>query len=188
MKIMIDAGHGPETPGKRSPDGRLREFHFNSAVADAVKKRLLLEGHTIFFSHQKDTDVPLYERTLLANRLKAELFISIHANAFGSSFNNSCGIESFTFTKPLVASKTLADSLQHALVLATGRPDRGVKGADFAVLRDTNMPAVLIECGFMTNRIELELLKSDNYRNSCANAIVFAINCYQTATNARRKA
>lgn len=188
MKIMIDAGHGPETPGKRSPDGRLREFHFTSAVAAAVKKRLLLGGHTVFFSHQEGSDVPLHERTQLANRLKAELFISIHANAFGSSFNNSCGIESFTFTNPLTAAKTLADFIQDALILATGRPNRGVKRADFAVLRDTSMPAVLIECGFMTNRTELELLKSENYRNSCANAIVFGINCYQTTMQTRRKA
>ncbi|CEG23461.1 Sporulation-specific N-acetylmuramoyl-L-alanine amidase [Planococcus massiliensis] len=188
MKIIIDAGHGPETPGKRSPDGRLREFHFNSAVAEAVKKRLVLDGHSVIFSHQKEADVPLHERTHLANRLKAELFISIHANAFGSAFNSSCGIECFTYTKPSAAAKTLAASLQNALVLATGRPDRGVKGADFAVLRDTSMPAVLIECGFMTNRIELELLKSENYRTSCAGAIVFAINCYQTALHSRRKA
>lgn len=188
MKIMLDAGHGPETPGKRSPDGRLREFHFNSAVADAVKKRLVLNGHLVLFSHQKDADVPLHERTNLANRLKVELFISIHANAYGSTFNPRCGIECFTYTNPSAAAKTLAASLQTALVLATGRPDRGVKKADFAVLRDTHMPAVLIECGFMTNQIELELLKSENYQNSCANAIAYAINCYQTAKNARRKA
>ena len=184
MKIMIDAGHGPNTPGKRSPDGRLREFHFNSAVADAVKKRLLLDGHTVFFSHQADADVPLLERTQLANRLKADLFISIHANAFGSSFNNSSGIETFTFTNPLAATKTLAASVHHALLLSTKRPDRGLKQADFAVLRNTHMPAILIECGFMTNRIELALLKSEIYRKSCANAIAFGINCYQTALKA----
>ncbi|WP_269078920.1 N-acetylmuramoyl-L-alanine amidase [Planococcus halocryophilus] len=48
MKILIDAGHGPNTPGKRSPDGKLREFYFNSAVAEEVKKQLSLDGHLVF--------------------------------------------------------------------------------------------------------------------------------------------
>lgn len=178
MKIMLDAGHGPDTNGKRSPDGRLREFHFNSSVADELKKRLVLDGHTVFFSHQSGKDVPLHERTQLANRLKADLFVSIHANAFGSAFNSANGIETFTFTKPLAASVKLAQVIQQSLILSTGRKDRGVKRADFAVLRDTKMPAVLVECGFMTNRTEAALLLSDAYRKSCARAIAFGIGRY----------
>ena len=177
MKIMIDAGHGPHTPGKRSPDGRIREFHFTSAVADEVKKRLMLDGHTVFFSHQPDQDVPLHERTGLANRLKADLFVSIHANAYGSFFNETSGIETFIFTKASAAAGKFADSIQHALIKSTHRKDRGVKKAEYAVLRDTRMPAVLVECGFMTNREEAELLKLDAYRKRCAGAIAFGINC-----------
>ncbi|MBZ5202480.1 N-acetylmuramoyl-L-alanine amidase [Planomicrobium chinense] len=177
MKIMIDAGHGPHTPGKRSPDGRIREFHFTSAVADEVKKRLMLDGHTVFFSHQPDQDVPLHERTALANRLRADLFVSIHANAFGSFFNETSGIETFTFTKPSTSAVKFAGCIQRALVMSTHRKDRGVKRADYAVLRDTMMPAVLIECGFMTNREEAELLKLDAYRKRCAGAIAFGISC-----------
>ncbi|WKA59678.1 N-acetylmuramoyl-L-alanine amidase [Planococcus shenhongbingii] len=177
MKIMIDAGHGPNTPGKRSPDGRLREFHFNAAVADEVKKRLILDGHSVFFSHQPDQDVPLHERTALANRLKADLFVSIHANAFGSVFNDTQGIETFIYTKSSADSIKFAGSIQQALILSTHRKNRSVKKADFAVLRDTGMPAVLIECGFMTNREETELLKLDAYRKRCASAIAFGIGC-----------
>ena len=180
MKIIIDAGHGPNTAGKRSPDGRMREFHFNSAVADEVKKRLLPDGHTIIFSHHPVVDVPLHERTQLANRLKADLFISIHANAAGSGFNGASGIETFTFSQPQTASKRFAERVQQALCLATKRPDRGVKKADFAVLRDTHMPTVLVECGFMTNREELALLQSAVYRRHCAAAITFAVRCFET--------
>lgn len=180
MKIIIDAGHGPTTAGKRSPDGRLREFHFNSAVADEVKKRLLLDGHTVIFSHHPEVDVPLHERTQLANRLKADLFISIHANAAGSGFNGASGIETFTYSHPQKASEQLAEAVQLALCLAVKRPDRGVKKADFAVLRDTHMPAILVECGFMTNREELALLQSAVYRKRCATAITFAVNCYES--------
>lgn len=177
MKIIVDAGHGPNTSGKRSPDGRLREFHFNSAVAEEVKKRLLLDGHTIIFSHQPDSDVPLAERIQLANRLQVDLFLSVHANASGSTFNAANGIETFIHPNASPFAKKVAAALQQALILSVKRRDRGVKRADFAVLRDTRMPAVLVECGFMTNREELALLQSDNYRKRCASAIAFAVNC-----------
>lgn len=178
MKIMIDAGHGPDTPGKRSPDGRIREFHFTSAVAEEVKQRLIMDGHMVFFSHQSDQDVPLYERTLLANRLNADLFISIHANAMGHTFNDANGIETFTYTHPQKVSQQLAAAVQQSLILVTGRKNRGVKQADFAVLRDTQMPAILVECGFMTHKIEVELLKSLAYRKRCAQGICFGIACF----------
>lgn len=178
MKIMIDAGHGPETKGKRSPDGRLREFHFNALVADEVKKQLMAIGHTVIFSHLPNQDVPLHERTALANRLNVDFFISIHANAFGTAFNETKGIETFTYPNPSPATKNLAAIVHQALLLSTGRKNRGLKQADFAVLRDTRMPAVLIECGFMTNMEELALLKSDSYQKRCARAIAFAVDCY----------
>ncbi|WKA55935.1 N-acetylmuramoyl-L-alanine amidase family protein [Planococcus shixiaomingii] len=178
MKIMIDSGHGPETKGKRSPDGRLREFHFNSQVADEAKKQLMACGHTVIFSHLPDRDVPLHERTALANRLKVDLFVSIHANAWGTAFNASNGIETFTYLNSPAQTKRLGSFIHQALLLSTGRKDRGQKQADFAVLRDTRMPAVLIECGFMTNLEELALLKSEAYRKRCARAIAFGIDCY----------
>ncbi|PSL33009.1 N-acetylmuramoyl-L-alanine amidase [Planomicrobium soli] len=178
MKIMIDAGHGPETKGKRSPDGRLREFHFNSPVAEEVKKLLMAMGHTVIFSHDLHQDVPLHERTALANRLKMDIFVSIHANAFGNSFNAANGIETFTYSAASAGTKRLGAFIHQALLLATGRRNRGQKQADFAVLRDTRMPAVLIECGFMTNPEELALLKTDAYQKRCARAIAFGIDCY----------
>ncbi|MGI2329396.1 N-acetylmuramoyl-L-alanine amidase family protein [Planococcus sp. YIM B11945] len=179
MKIMIDAGHGPETAGKRSPDGRMREFHFNSPVADELKRQLTAAGHTAIFSHHPSHDVPLNERIQLANRLKVDLFVSIHANAFGAAFNSANGIETYLYTQPQAASKRLGASIHQALVLSTGRKDRGLKYADFAVLRETKMPAVLVECGFMTNLQDLALLQSDAYRKRCARAIAFGIDCYQ---------
>lgn len=180
MKIIIDAGHGPETAGKRSPDGKLREFHFTSRVAEEAKRLLVLDGHTVIFSHQARLDVPLHERTQLANRLKADLFVSIHANAYGDQFNAANGIETFIYTHPQNATKTLAGFIHSSMLLSTGRKDRGIKQADFAVLRNTRMPAVLVECGFMTNRQEADLLKSDAYQKSCAKAIAFGIHCYES--------
>jgi N-acetylmuramoyl-L-alanine amidase len=178
MKIVLDAGHGPNTPGKRSPDGSLREYQFNSAVARYVADALLhgYEGVDILLTHADDRDVPLKERTDKANAWKADLFVSIHANAAGDGgWNSAQGIETFVYDTRPPAAVALANAVQRQLIRATGRPDRGVKSANFHVLRETRMTAILIECGFMTNREECELLKSDEYRRKCAEAIVAGI-------------
>lgn len=176
MKFVIEGGHGPDTPGKRTPDGSMREFHFNSAVARYVRDGLMqYEGVEVLFTHADDRDVPLKERTDKANAWKADAFFSIHANAFGSDWNDANGIETFVYTSRPAAAVKLAEAVQRTLIRATGRRDRGVKAGDLHVLRETKMPAILIECGFMTNRQEAELLKSDQYRRKCAAAIVQGI-------------
>ncbi|WP_056832567.1 N-acetylmuramoyl-L-alanine amidase [Psychrobacillus sp. FJAT-21963] len=175
LKIMLDAGHGPETLGKRTPDGKMKEFEFNNAVVGFLKDELKNCGVIVLVSHPGNLDIPLYERTTLANKLEVDAFISIHANAFGSTWNNTSGIETFTYSKASAQSKLLAKSIQDALCSITKGKNRGVKQADFAVLRDTKMPAVLVECGFMTNKIEAALLQSRTYRILCAKAIAFAI-------------
>ncbi|WP_210365339.1 N-acetylmuramoyl-L-alanine amidase [Bacillus sp. REN3] len=176
MKIMLDAGHGRNTPGKRSPDG-LREFEFNSAVADYAKE--LLENYkntTIYFAHSNNEDVPLQARTDKANRLDVDIYVAIHANAFGTGgWNDAGGIETYVYpTKPAIAYQ-LAQKIQRNLVIATGLRNRGVKTADFHVLRETKMDAVLVECGFMTNPDEVKLLSSGTYRQTCAEAIAKAL-------------
>lgn len=177
MKIVIDAGHGPETPGKRSPDGSLREYQFNSAVARYAADRLFTgyEGVDIMLTHDDSRDVPLKERTDRANAWKADVFVSIHANAAGEGWSSAQGIETYVYTTRPAAALKLAEAVHRNLIRATGRPDRGVKTANFHVLRETKMPAILVECGFMTNREECELLKSDAYRRKCAEAIVAGI-------------
>ena len=96
-KIMIDAGHVPNTAGKRSPDGLLREFSFNSAVANLVRHYLIEEGVTSLFAHHDQNDVPLTERTNFANKMNVDAFISIHANASGTHWNSTNGIETYVY-------------------------------------------------------------------------------------------
>jgi N-acetylmuramoyl-L-alanine amidase len=176
MKIMLDAGHGYNTPGKRSPDG-MREYEFNRAVANYARTLLAnYQNVTVYFSHSDQADVSLKARTDKANSLDVDVFVSIHANAFGTGgWNTAGGIETYVYpTKPPVAYQ-LAQKIQRNLVLATGLQNRGVKTADFHVLRETKMDAVLAECGFMTNREEIKLLRSETYRRTCAEAIVKAL-------------
>jgi N-acetylmuramoyl-L-alanine amidase len=177
-KIIVDAGHGPHTAGKRSPDETLKEFMFNEAVAIRVKKLLSSEGLTVIFSHDNTRDVALSERISLANKLKVDAFVSIHANAFGTDWNAAHGIETYTCLHPSKASVIMATQVQQALLMRTSRKDRGIKKGDFAVLRETTMPAILVECGFMTNKEEAILLKSSIYQQQCAQAIAFGVLCW----------
>ena len=191
MKIMLDAGHGYNTPGKRSPDG-MREYEFNRAVANYAKQ--LLENYknvTVYLSHSDQRDISLKARTDKANSLNVDIFVSIHANAFGGGdWNNVSGIETYVYpTRPPVAFQ-LAQKIQRNLVISTGLENRGVKTADFHVLRETEMDAVLVECGFMTNRNDIKLLRSETYRRTVAEGIVKALAqqfSLQTKSNAAPK-
>jgi hypothetical protein len=176
MKIVIDAGHGPDTPGKRCPDDSMREYEFNSAVALLLKDLLAgFAGVETIFTHSDARDVPLQERTNCANQWGADLFISIHANASGSDWSEARGTETYVYTSRPIAGVALAVNVQQGLTQATGLMNRGVKAADFHVLRETKMTAILVECGFMTNKQEAELLKSKSFRKSCAAALADGI-------------
>lgn len=177
-KHVVDAGHGPETAGKRCPDDSMREFHFNTVVARYVRDGLLqYEDVETKFSHAADgsRDVPLSERVQVANDWDADAFISIHANAAGAVWSPAHGIETFTCDEPSATSLKMAYAVQKRLIEKTGLTDRGVKQEDFTVIAKTTMPAILVECGFMSNQTEAALLKTDEYRRKCAGAIVEGI-------------
>jgi N-acetylmuramoyl-L-alanine amidase len=175
MKIMLDAGHGYNTAGKRSPDG-MEEYEFNRKVALYAKNFLdSYQNTTVYFAHSDEVDVPLKQRTDSANHLKVDAYVAIHANAYGDKWNDAGGIETYTYlTKPKEAVD-LAQKIQKYLVTLTGLQNRGVKTADFHVLRETNMTAVLAECGFMTNQKEAALMHTEAYQKTCAEAIAGAI-------------
>ncbi|WP_404468992.1 N-acetylmuramoyl-L-alanine amidase [Sutcliffiella horikoshii] len=172
MKIVLDAGHGYSTPGKRTPDG-MREYEFNKVVAQYIRQELLrYQDVEVLFTHSDERDVPLQERTDRANAWEAKAFVSIHANAFGNGgWNTAQGIETYTPIVQSPNSDRLANMVHRRLIQATGRRDRGIKSANFHVLRETTMASILCECGFMTYYPEAQLLKTDSYRRTCALAI-----------------
>jgi len=175
VRIGLDPGHFLFTAGNRTPDG-MHEWSFNSVVASYIDNEL--RGYIGVDTIRVDdvtgkTDVSLSDRADKANKWEADAYISIHANAYGTGgWNNTQGIETFTYPTASRESFVLAKLVQDELVKATKRNDRGIKTANFAVLRETTMPAILVECGFMTNKEEAALLKSDAYRKTCASAIV----------------
>lgn len=172
MKIVLDAGHGYSTAGKRTPDG-MREYEFNRAVAQYTRDELLkYQDVEILFTHSDERDVPLQERSDRANGWEADAFVSIHANAYGTGgWNTAQGIETYTPIVNSPNSDRLARLVHPRLIQATGRRDRGIKTANFHVLRETKMASILVECGFMTYYPEAQLLKTDSYRKTCARAI-----------------
>jgi N-acetylmuramoyl-L-alanine amidase len=177
FKISLSPGHGFDTPGKRTPDG-MREWEFNSAV---VTKMVEL------FSHYKDVkvkrlddptgkrDVPLKERAQGSDSFDADFHLDVHANAFGETWNDANGIETFSYHLQGTGFE-IAKKLQKALVDATGLKNRGVKdGEHLYMVNHPKAPACLVECGFMTNKADAALLKSDAYRVKIADTLVKAI-------------
>ena len=176
-KICLDAGHGKETAGKRSPDETLLEYEFNRDVTNRLKT--ILERHNVgvVLTCEDDKDISLSNRCKIANKAKVDYFISIHANAHDTSvqdeegtmhltFNSASGWEIYIISKGGKAEQ-LAKKI-HKNSQELGLKDRGVKVGNFQVLRDTDMPAVLIEHGFYTNEEECEKLKDSNFRQKCA--------------------
>ena len=157
MKICIDPGHGGADPGAisiapataREPAITLKERDFTLDVALLLEEELARCGHSVLLTRRRDRSLKLNARAAHANRHAADLFISIHANAAANPAAE--GIEVFHFPGS-TAGKSLADRIMRRLAAAfPGHVNRGVKPANFAVLRLTDMPAVLVECEFLTN-------------------------------------
>lgn len=147
-KFAVDPGHGLNTPGKRTPKpvtkyGRVvKEYEFNKPAALALKRALERQGHTVVWTGGDD-DPPLSSRVKKANDAKVNYFISIHYNAGGGY-----GVETYIIGRGGNAEK-LANRVQAILPKVRDQRNRGVKVENFQVLRDTHMPAILVECGFM---------------------------------------
>lgn len=166
--ICIDPGHAASTAGKRSPDGSLREYEFNRAVARRLAYHLERHGLKTMYSCNIDAqeDASTSERCKAANNAKADLFISIHANAFGTGWNDANGWEIY-HCNGSTKGKALADAI-HVPSKALGLTDRGVKVGAWDVIVHASMPAVLIEHEFMTNLTAAEKLKAQDWRDKWA--------------------
>lgn len=165
VKIALDAGHGMNTAGKRTPDGE-REWSFNNKVLLACSSRLNdYENVTVLRLDDPTgkTDVPLINRTNQANRWDADVLVSIHHNALNSKWGNHGGVETFTMDHPQANPKSvdIARIIQPKIVKAMGLRDRGIKKKNLHMLRESNMPAILTEGGFMDSLTDIGALRSD---------------------------
>ncbi|MDF2577381.1 MAG: amiA [Chlamydiales bacterium] len=179
--ILIDAGHGAHDLGTSSSDKRHHEKSLNLTTALLVCNHLKHKGFRTTLTRQRDRFITLEGRVMQANRAKASLFVSIHFNS--SSNKKAEGIEVFYYPSKHNHSRTqnskkLADILVKTIKQKTHALNRGVKEASFFVIRNTHMPAVLIEGGFMTNPKEMAKLKNPTYLNLLAIGIAEGISNY----------
>lgn len=173
--VVIDPGHGGSDPGTISFT-KNPEKHF--ALALGLKVQALLEKEPdieLIMTRETDIYPTRSERVKLANDLKADVFVSIHGNSVTAAPQVS-GTETYYYQRE--SSKELASLIHKNLIKALGFKDRGVKNGNYQVIRETTMPAVLLEVGFLSNKAEEEAMMSENNQNKAAQAIVDGIKEY----------
>lgn len=187
MKILIDNGHGENTPGKRSPDGRLQEWAYTREIADMVVFGLRKHGIDAERIVKENIDVPLSERCKRANNIYREtrknaILVSIHCNAAGNgtSWMNARGWGVYVSDNASFNSKMLASSLAEVAISKGVTVRKQSPGQDYwvqnlAICRDTNCPAVLTENFFQDNKEDVEYLLSSEGKRTVANIHVEGI-------------
>lgn len=171
-KVFIDAGHGGSDPG--SVANGVEEADLNLAVAKLVKEKLNAKGIDVLMSRETDIFYSLGQRGEMSNDYDPDVFVSIHHNSASSS---AYGIETYYHSKKS-QFKPLSDDIQENLIIQTNGKSRGVKNANFSVLRTTYSPSSLVECGFITNIEEVNKLKTPEYQEKLATGIADGVERY----------
>ena len=205
--IVLDPGHGGVEYGARSSYGNEKDFTLD--VALKLRPLLQAKGFNVVMTREKDEVVPLHERARIANATRDSIFVSIHFNATDAN-PAATGFEIYSLTprgapstqdnslleyflnmqagSPVDAnSLVLSTSVYHAMLGHMPEFDRGVKRARFAVLRLTNIPAVLVEGGFVTEREESRLIAKGEWRAKLAQAISSGLDNYRGLVERRER-
>jgi len=191
MKILIDNGHGASTPGKRSPDGALREYKWCREVARMVCDQLQAEGFDASLLVPEDSDISLAERCRRANKhpKKSTILVSIHNNASGngSRWMSARGWSIYT-TKGITEADRLAECIWKKAKRTFRSPltvrsySNAKMGNDyeenFYILLHSYCPAVLIENFFQDNKEDVAYLLTNEGKATCAEVIVEGIKSY----------
>jgi N-acetylmuramoyl-L-alanine amidase len=172
--IVVDPGHGGRDGGAKS--GSVREKDLNLKIGKLIAEALTAEGATVIMTRKTDVFIPLNTRADIANRSQADFFISTHINSTGGAATQSGTI---TFHhKGNEVSKMLAGCIQRELALVNKLPNKGVWSDGkiyqngFAVLRQTTMPGVLLELGFINHPRDRARMVTDDFQRSVAAAVV----------------
>jgi N-acetylmuramoyl-L-alanine amidase len=176
--IVLDAGHGGTDEGAKV--SAFLEKKIALTTAFLTKKHLEGLGYRVVMTRSRDIYLPLQRRVSIANKTKGSLFVSLHFNS--SSSVDAQGIEVFYYDSKELwrtrASKRLANCILYRVVDKTAAVSRGIKQGNFHVIRETEMPAVLVEGGFMTHREERRKLRDREYLDNLAAGIAQGIDKY----------
>jgi N-acetylmuramoyl-L-alanine amidase len=200
--VVLDAGHGGFDQGAQSLLGSEKDFALD--VIQRARDLLLKAGFNVRLTRSGDVFIPLEDRAAFANRQSNAVFVSVHFNA--GAREEAAGLETYSLAPRGVPSTNslyltlsdlqpcmgnlrdpeniaLATAMHSALITRVGGSDRGIKRARFIVLRDTNVPAVLIEGGFLTNPQDRVRIATPIYRQLLAQAILQGLLSYNRALN-----
>lgn len=205
--VVLDPGHGGEDAGAIGRRN-VQEKRVVLDIANRVRVHLANAGMKVYLTRETDRFIPLADRSARAARWGAHIFVSIHLNA--SATRTAGGVETYVLAAPGCpptaaagargsypafggnvfdeASVILGYHLQRGLVQKTGSEDRGLRRARFMVLKNAPCPAALLECGFVSNSREEELLLQPSYREKIALGIVQGILNYAKEVQAARLA
>ena len=171
-KIALDAGHGLLTSGKQTPCG-IKEWSLNDSVRDKVVE--LLKPYNVEIIHldnnEGNVDEPLSERLKKYIDAGVEAMVSIHHNAYNGTWNNATGVEVYTDNNPTNEDLRLADCIYGRLTNYTGLTGRGIKQANFTVINQNKIPAVLVEGGFMDGTKDYKVITSEAGQEAYARAV-----------------
>ena len=167
--VVIDAGHGGFDRGG-IPRQRIAEKTMTLDVALRLRKKLLEAGYRVVMTRDSDFFVPLSERVAIANSNDNAIFICIHFNSASRAEAN--GIETYYYRRDAM---TLAGNIHRNVIAGAPSENRGIRRRGYYVLRKTTSPAVLVECGFLTNPTEGQLALTTAYRDKLAEEITRGI-------------
>src|SRR4029434_10931606 len=156
--VVIDAGHGGHDRGG-IPGQRVSEKEMTLDVAQRLKNTLAASGYRVVMTRDSDVFVPLGTRCVIANSYRNAIFVSVHFNS--ATRRGASGIETYFYSRD---SLSLASAIHHYVSGGAPSENRGVRRRGYFVLRRTNMPAVLVECGFLTNPTEAAYAQDSYYR------------------------
>ena len=185
-RIAIDPGHGGSDSGAIGPTG-IMEKSVTMRVSRELKRLLEAEGATVILTRTGDTEVSekgasatsveeLQARCDVANQAKADIFLSIHADAFTN--REVKGTTAYYYAQGTKQSKQLADSVRTALIDAIGTVDRGTQSCNFYVVKHTDMPAILVEISFISNPDEEKMMNTETGIKKIAQGIADGIADY----------
>ena len=192
--IFLDPGHGGKDPGASYYN--ITEKELNMQVYQKLRKELEGLGYTVLSSRDSDVFVDFVtERSKMVNKTDSDIFISIHFNANGNPASNRAGIQTYSYKEAadhpskinpywhnhpdrISESNRLAADIHSSLLAETGAKDAGLLQSSFAVLRETDKPAVLLELGYIDNFNENQQVRSDAYQNRLVAGIVKGIQKY----------
>src|SRR5437870_10777138 len=167
--VVIDAGHGGFDRGG-IPGQKIPEKEMTLDVARRLKSVLTANGYRVVMTRESDVFVPLPTRVAIANSYRNAIFVCIHFNS--TKRTGADGIETYFYSRD---SLPLASAVHYFVAGGAPSPNRGVRRRGYYVLRRTRIPAVLVECGFLTNPTEAEYAQTSSYRQQLAEEIARGI-------------